>query len=221
MSSGEPKPQLSSSTRLATAPVYPCQASRAWEHIVLVGSPKDDARQHLNAAALLFAILYLSFELGVEQLSESNPGAIERCSASLIDDDELGGYLVVTNMVSPGRNISLVDARRLQPGGHAHVQVRLWFAKYLSLSVRCLTTIRASYLAGMVRSTCRHRRRRRRRLCFRSPPEQPSHALVGRWPRQVDLQAAGFSLRWSKRHARKCSTNASDCPSPFACVIGL
>eukprot|EP00752_Nemacystus_decipiens_P016448 g14703.t1 len=72
-----------------------------------------------------------AFELGVEQFSEPNVGVTKRCSASLIDDDELGGYLVVTNMISPGRNLSLVDARRLQAGGHAHVQ---------TLSVRNNTT---------------------------------------------------------------------------------
>eukprot|EP00903_Cladosiphon_okamuranus_P009322 g8892.t1 len=63
-----------------------------------------------------------SFELGVEQFSEPNAGVTKRCLASLIDDDELGGYLVVTNMISPGRNLSLVDARRLEAGGHAHFQ---------------------------------------------------------------------------------------------------
>ena len=67
-----------------------------------------------------------SFELGVEQFSEPNTGVTKRSSASLIDDDELGGYLVVTNMISPGRNLSLVDARRLQPGGHNHIQVCTW-----------------------------------------------------------------------------------------------
>lgn len=67
----------------------------------------------------------------MEKFSELNTGVTKRCLASLIDDDELGGYLVVTNMVSPGRNLSLVDARRLQPGGHAHVQVCYYSYKYV------------------------------------------------------------------------------------------
>jgi len=63
-------------------------------------------------------------DLGVEMSTEPSNGVTKRFTASLIDDDDLGGYLVVTNMVHPGgRNLSLVDARRLEEGGHAHTQV--------------------------------------------------------------------------------------------------
>ena len=55
---------------------------------------------------------------------EPSHGITKRFTASLIDDDDLGGYLVVTNMVlAEGRNLSLVDARRLEEGGHVHIQV--------------------------------------------------------------------------------------------------
>ena len=58
--------------------------------------------------------------------TEPSHGVTKRFTASLIDDDDLGGYLVVTNMVySEGRSLSLVDARRLEEGGHVHIQVCL------------------------------------------------------------------------------------------------
>ena len=58
--------------------------------------------------------------------TEPSHGVTKRFTASLIDDDDLGGYLVVTNMVhAEGRNLSLVDARRLEEGGHVHIQVCL------------------------------------------------------------------------------------------------
>lgn len=75
------------------------------------------ARPHLDRS-------HRSLDLGVEMTTEPSSGVTKRFTASLIDDDDLGGYLVVINMVHPGgRNLSLVDARRLEEGGHAHTQV--------------------------------------------------------------------------------------------------
>ncbi len=75
------------------------------------------ARPHLDRS-------HRSLDLGVETTTEAGNGVTKRFTASLIDDDDLGGYLVVINIVHPGgRNLSLVDARRLEEGGHAHSQV--------------------------------------------------------------------------------------------------
>ncbi|CAM9941945.1 unnamed protein product, partial [Hapterophycus canaliculatus] len=65
-----------------------------------------------------------SFNLGQDKVSQNGSGGYKRSRASLINDGQLAGYLVANSSVSPqdGRNFSLVDARRLDDGGHIHVQ---------------------------------------------------------------------------------------------------
>ncbi|CAM9588978.1 unnamed protein product [Ectocarpus sp. 12 AP-2014] len=73
-----------------------------------------------------------TFELGLEKAVQNAAGYIKRSTASLIDDGLLTGYFVaISTMSAEGRSLSLVDARRLEEGGHAHAQ---------ELSVRNNTT---------------------------------------------------------------------------------
>ncbi|CAM9198568.1 unnamed protein product [Ectocarpus sp. 6 AP-2014] len=73
-----------------------------------------------------------TFELGLEKAVQNAAGYIKRSTAFLIDDGLLTGYFVaISTMSAEGRSLSLVDARRLEEGGHAHAQ---------ELSVRNNTT---------------------------------------------------------------------------------
>ncbi|CAM9948056.1 unnamed protein product, partial [Hapterophycus canaliculatus] len=65
-----------------------------------------------------------TFILGEEQVTQDISGGTKRSRASLINNGQLSGYLVAISFVFPqgGRDFSLVDARRLEDGGHVHVQ---------------------------------------------------------------------------------------------------
>lgn len=62
---------------------------------------------------------------GVENVIVSTDyGTTQRSTAFLLNDRELRGYRVEINTDSPGgRNISLVDSRRLEGQGHANIEV--------------------------------------------------------------------------------------------------
>lgn len=75
--------------------------------------------------------LFDSFELGEEHVTQSTSGVVKRSTASLIHDGELTGYVVAAVILPPdGRDLSLVDARRLGDGGHLHVQVCWTFTNW-------------------------------------------------------------------------------------------
>ena len=86
-----------------------------------------------------FVSICNSHELDVEVTVQDISGVTKRATASLIHNEDMRAYLVVTNLVFPdGRNMSLVDARRLESGGQTHSQVRTCTHEKCNNGVFCL-----------------------------------------------------------------------------------